>query len=333
MEVKNNSINEKNLFCVIDMISSISSEIYYMIDLMDDKVCYISPNALYLFGNKEVEKQINGNNDKYDKVTCQTDLLLWKDLREAIVIYIKENSEKRDEIEYFSCALRANWEYSKLSKPLSLTLHHRMIPMWKEKNLRYLLCSVENSVTKKSGNLRVHFKNKLSCEIYNIHTNMWKKVDIPQFTERERAILILTKQGKKDQKIAEEFNISAKAISSNKTALYEKIGFLNDPTGDEHENKDVDKKMEAVSFASNYSSLIHLNCTQKPKTEQNLLPKTETKCKRTRKLITTDVAQSLQNALDAGKSIREAARMIEISESAVRYAIKRGVIDVNCAKK
>jgi len=57
------------------------------------------------------------------------------------------------------------------------------------------------------------------------------------------------------------------------------------------------------------------------------------KCKRTRKLITTDVAQSLQNALDAGKSIREAARMIEISESVVRYVIKRGVTGVNCAKK
>ena len=70
-----------------------------------------------------------------------------------------------------------------------------MKPICLNNPFRYVICILGSSTYKETGNLLLHNKNILIYEEYNFITRRWKQQTRELLTEREKAILMLAKQG------------------------------------------------------------------------------------------------------------------------------------------
>jgi DNA-binding CsgD family transcriptional regulator len=196
--------------------------------------------------------------------------------------------------------------YSFLSKPLSRMVYHRAKPVWINDQLRYFICSVVCSVEKETGNPRVYYKCGLSYEEYSFKTERWKHVKTERLTERERAILMLARQGRSSRELADTLYASYHTVRNQIGSLFLKLG--------------VNSMLEAVVFAANRRMIFG---QKQDKKKFGQLP-VEPTCNRARVLFTADMLQRIQQALDNGLSIRKAARQEGIAEFAIRYWIRLG---------
>ncbi|MDR1201932.1 MAG: PAS domain-containing protein [Tannerellaceae bacterium] len=88
-----------------DIISSITAESFYVLDIRKKQFCYIKPDDLFLCGHS-VEDVLKSGYDFYSKIIYPDDLSLWSDMDKAIWRYLKNDEEKWDNIDYFSCTFR-----------------------------------------------------------------------------------------------------------------------------------------------------------------------------------------------------------------------------------
>ena len=286
----------------LEILSSTLTESIYVIDMATNWFCYVSPNDLFLCGHT-VEDALLCGNDFYKKIVLPDDLPLWEKIFKAVLGYLSDFDENRAEIDYFSCTFRLQRKYSFSSlRTLPQMVYHRIKPIFGNDNLRYLVCSVRSSACKKTGNLRLYCKNGMSYEEYNTATRRWKRKTIEPLTERERAILMLAQQGKSSGEIANYLCKGRNTIRNQIKPLFSKLN--------------VHSMQEAVDFAG-YHRLIY------PKQDIEMQP-AEKRCKRNRVLLKEDMLQHIQQQLDIGKSIRQAAKLEGIAESAIRYWIKKG---------
>jgi len=285
----------------IDMLSSIVTECIYVIDVATNRFCYVPSNDLFLCGYS-VEEALTGANDFYKKIVLKDDLPAWEKMYKAVLWYLKDSDEKRDEIDYFSSTFRLQRKVSFSSpRPLLQMIYHRMEPVWENGELLYIICSVRSAATKKTGNLRVYFKDGLTYEEYNITTRRWKWKTLELLTEREKAILILAQQGKNSEEIANYLCKSRNTIRNQIKPLFYKLN--------------VHSIREAVDFAF-YHHIIYT------RTDKQLQSR-EAPHKRPRVILTADMMQHIQQYLDEGISIRQSARIEGIAESAIRYWINK----------
>jgi DNA-binding CsgD family transcriptional regulator len=284
-----------------DVFSSIATESFYVLDVPRKQFCYVKPDDLFLCGFSAGEALREGY-DFYSKIVYLEDLSLWTDMRKAVLRYIKNFEEKRDEIDYFSCTFRLQRKYSFRIHPLPQMIYHRMKPVWKDNESRYLICSVESSTAKEAGNLCMYSKDGLTYEEYSFRSKRWKRKTKEQLTERERAILMLAGQGKKSKEIASDLFKGQCTIRNQIKPLFSKLN--------------VHSMREAIEFACRHRMIYPM---------QNMEPQSiEAPCKRSRILITEDMSRRIQQYLDDGISIRQAARLEGISEPAIRYWIEKG---------
>lgn len=279
-----------------DMLSSITTESLYVLDIPQKQFCYVKPDDLFLCGFS-TEEALKEGYDFYSKIVYPEDLSLWTDMRKAVLRRLKNFEKIRDEIDYFSCTFRLLRRYSFISRPLPQMVYHRMKPVWTDNELRYLICSVESSTIKEAGNLHLYTKDGLIYEEYNFTTKRWKQKTKELLTERERAILMLAQQGKSSAEIADNLCKGQNTIRNQIKALFSKF--------------EVHSMQEAIEFAC-------YHCMISPK--QDIEPQPiEASCKRSRVLLTEDMLQRIQQYLDDGKSVRQAAKLEGIAESAIRY--------------
>ena len=287
-----------------DLFSSIATESFYVINVITNRFCYVSPNDLFLCGHS-VEEALQLGNDFYKKIVYPDDLLLWEKMRKAVLRYLKDSNDNWDKVDYFCCTFRLQRKYSSLHpRPLSQMVYHRMKPIWKNDELYYLICSVRSSATQKAGNLCKYYKDGLTYEEYNSTTQRWKRKTIEPLTERERAILMLAQQGKRSKEIANNLYKGHNTIRNQITQLFSKLN--------------VHSMQEAVDFAGNQ---IY------PKREIELQP-VEMHYKRSQVLLNEDKLLRIQQHLDDGKSNRQAAKLEGIAESTIRYWIGKGKLVV-----
>jgi len=293
----------------LDLLSSIVTESFYVIDVTANRFCYVSPNDLFLCGHSVDDALALGDNF-YKKIVHPDDLLLWKKMFKAILLYLNDYEGKQDEVNYFSCTFRLQRKYSFFIRPLSQMVFHRIKPVWEDDKLRYLICSIGSSTANESGNLCMYNKDGLTYEKYNFTTNRWKRIVIEQLTEREKAILMLAKQGKSSKEIANDLCKGCCTIRNQIKILFQKL--------------EVNSMQEAVDFAYNNHIIYY---ARQAMTEPEKLP-IEAPCKRTPILFTSDRLQHIQQYLDDGLSIRQAAKQESVSESAIRYWIKQGKLTI-----
>ena len=147
------------------LFSSIITDSFYVLDIVQKQFCYIKPDNLFLCDHS-VEEAMRLGHDFYTQIIHPDDLPLWTNILKIIPQYL-DRKDKWNEIDYFSCTLRLLRKYSFSSHFLSQMVYQRMKPICLNNNLRYLICIVENSTDKKAGNLFLHNKDKSTYEEYN----------------------------------------------------------------------------------------------------------------------------------------------------------------------
>ena len=216
-------INFDHVRRYLDILSSITTESFYVIDVAENRFCFASPNDLFPCGHSVDDALALGDNF-YKKMVHPDDLSLWEKIRKAVLLYLNDYEEKQDEIDYFFCTFRLQRKYSFRIHPLSQMVYHRMKPVWEDDKLRYLICSVGNTIFKETGNLRMYHKNGKIYEEYDFKGHRWIQKMTNLLTERESAILMLAKQGKSAKEIANDFDREYKTIDNQITNMYNKLG-------------------------------------------------------------------------------------------------------------
>jgi DNA-binding CsgD family transcriptional regulator len=304
-DIKFNSTEEDELFINMNEFSDILIAATYIIDFKKRCFCFVSNHDFFLCGFSSGDALRQGY-DFYSKIVYPEDLSLWTDMRKAVLRHIRDFEEKRNEIDYFSCTFRLQHKYFFLTHPLLQMVFHRMKPIWKNGELRYLICSVKNSTDKEAGNLCMHYKDGSIYEEYNFRTGRWKRNPQKPLTERERAILILALQGKSTKEIANDLCKGQNTIQNQIKLLFSKLK--------------VHTMQEAIEFACHHR-LIYL--------KQDVEPQAiEAPCKRKRVLITETMMLHIQQHLSVGDSIRQTASLEGTSEGAIRYWITQGKLKI-----
>jgi DNA-binding CsgD family transcriptional regulator len=289
--------HDSALIRYLDLFSSIIAESFYVWDIPQKQFCYVRPDDFFLCGYS-VEDTLREGLGFYSKIVYSKDLPLWTDMCKAIWRYLKDSEKKRDKVDYFSCTFRLQRKYSFTSHHLPQMVYHRIKPVWEDDELRYFICFVRGSSIKDTGNLRVYNSDGSAYKEYNFAIKRWKEKNRESLTERERAILMLAGQGKTTKEIANALCKGQDTIHNQIKLLFSKLN--------------VHSMQEAIEYAC-YHWLIY------PKQEDIELQLIKTYSPKKRILFTEDILQRIQQHLDDGKSIRQAARLEGVSESSVRY--------------
>lgn len=211
-----------------DWLSSVITESFYVVDLLQKKICYVKDNEFLLSGLES---------DFHSKNIYVNDLSLWETMFRVVLQYLEMVGDKRNEINYFSCTFRMQCKCSFVLRPLVQMVYQRIKYMYENDVLRYLICFIKNTTIKDSGNLRVYNKDCEYFSEYNFKTNCWESQIVELLTERERVILILSKQGKSSKEIANDLCRSENTIRNQIKSLFLKLN--------------VHSMQEAIEYACN----------------------------------------------------------------------------------
>jgi len=297
-------MNDEQLIQYLDILPLIDSESVYVIDVSTNKFCYVSTNELFRCGYS-VEEILKLGYDFYKEIVHPEDLRLWNKMRTAVLLNLKYFEEKKDEIDYISCTFRLQHKFSFLpSHPLPQMVYHRMQPFWKNEKIQYLICFIRTSATKKTGNLRIYYKDGLTYEEYNISTQRWKQKTIIPLTEREQAILMLAQQGKNSEEIADCLCKGRNTIRNQIKPLFAKLS--------------VHSMREAVDFVYSHNMILSKKDIKWQHIEMNH--------KRSRVLLQEGILLRIQQHLDNGKSNRQVAKLEGTTEGTIRYWIRKGIL-------
>lgn len=230
-----------------ELISSVYPGDCYVVDIVNEQFCHIKSDGLFLCGFS-VEEALQRGIDFYTRIVYPEDLSIWANIRKTILLYLRTSDEKRDEIDYFSCTFRLQRKYSFTPHPLTQMIYLRTKPVRIDNDLHYLICTLESSTIRTSGNLLMHSKDGSSYTEYNFQTRRWKQKEKVSLTERESAILILAGQGKSSKEIANLLCKGENTVRNQMKALYAKLG--------------VHSMQEAIEFVNNFR-LIYLKSDAK----------------------------------------------------------------------
>jgi DNA-binding CsgD family transcriptional regulator len=294
--------DDSEIIHYLDLLSSLSTESFYVIDLAQRQICYISPNASFL-GGYSVEEALRLGYDLYPQIVHPEDLPIVKKTHRAVLRNLSRIGENRDKIDYFFNVFRLKHHFSFLAKPLYQMSYHKAKPIWKDDGLAYFICAVGSAVARKAESLYLYFKNEMTYQAYNFTTQQWNTVTKEPLSEYEKAILILAGQGTSGHDIANELCVSYNGFRHHLSRLYAKLGVSN--------------IREAILFATTRRMLFVSN-TDKGDSDR---PANE---KASRRRLTAENLQRIQQELDIKLSIRKAAKKENVSEGAIRYWIERG---------
>lgn len=198
----------------LDWLSSVITENFYVVDLLQKKICYTNTNGFLLSGLER---------DFLSKSIYVNDLSLWKAMFRIILQYLEVVGDERNEINYFSCTFRMQCKCSFVSRPLVQMVYQRIKYMYENDVLRYLICFIKHTTIKDTGNLWVQNKDCKYFSEYDFKTNRWVSKVMEPLTEREIIILMLSKQGKSSKGIANDLCRSENTIRNQIKSLFLKL--------------------------------------------------------------------------------------------------------------
>ena len=188
----------------------------------------------------------------FDKVIHPDDVFLWAEMHNAILKSLYELEFTMDEVHYFSCTFRIKNSLQFRESAQYLMAYLKLKPIWGNRQLKYGLCLLAESVIKTSGNLRVHFNKKAYFCEYSGRSAKWKQVKNIKLSPREKELIMLLKQGKSRKVIAEAMCVTMNTVDNTIKQIFEKL--------------DVDNSMQAAIYATNHRLLF--NPASSKKTEK-----------------------------------------------------------------
>jgi DNA-binding NarL/FixJ family response regulator len=302
-------IDEKNHTVPFETLSSLCSEAIYIIDFKRQCFCYVSNHDLFLCGHSQEEVMRSGY-DFYSKIIHPDDLSLLKTMYHIINLYILEQKES---INYFSFTVRLK-NYLQENQFDYFMVYHKLKPIYnQESNLG--ICTLTLSVMPDSGNLIACLNNNDSyLDEYSFISGKWKRQKNKGLTEKERAIIVLSKQGLDNKSIAGKLCISYDTLRHAITILCEKLGVKN--------------LKQAVVYATNHLMLFETKTESFNKNVSSDQPPKKSNEKQRNKL-TAEKLHNIQIRLNRGQSVNSIVKEENISRSSIRNAVKTGKLHIN----
>jgi DNA-binding NarL/FixJ family response regulator len=300
--------DEKDCIIPFETFTSLFSEAIYVIDFKRQCFCYVSSHALFLCGHSQEEAMRSGY-DFYSRIIHPDDLSLLKKMLRVINMYI---SEQKEEVNFFSFTVRHK-NHLQGNQFDYCMVYHRLKPICnKESNLG--ICILTLSVMPDSGNLMCFNSNGSYPDEYSFISGKWKKRENKGLTERERAILVLSKQRLDNRSIAGRLCISYDTLKHMITVLCEKLGVKN--------------LKQAVVYATNHLMLFETGPDSPDKNVSSDQPPENNNKKQRNKLI-AEKLHNIQIRLNSGQSVNSIAKEENISRSSIRNAVKTGKLHKN----
>jgi DNA-binding CsgD family transcriptional regulator len=226
--------DEKMYGCQIEIlnrISAISDGSIYAIDLWERCFLVVSNHDLFLSGTPP-EDVLKMGYDFFRKVIFPDDLQLFIDIHRIILQRLFNPEYEYRDIDYFAFNFRL------LNEGKSLMVYHKMLPMFINDQIRWIICHLSSSVKQNSGNLEIHYQSGREYASYSFEKQQWQEKKMSKLTDREKDILKLTKQGKCGKEIAHILCISHGTLRNIELAIYRKLN--------------VHSMIEAIIYATNH---------------------------------------------------------------------------------
>jgi DNA-binding CsgD family transcriptional regulator len=296
------------LFEIIDDIAAMTMEAAFVIDFQKRCFCFVANHDLFLCGHTPEEVMKSGY-DFLVEAVHPDDRQLLKNMYNAVSDRLRSADDLKD-VNYFSCTFRIRCNFIKgvhNKNPDYVMVYLKLKPltMYGQMN-RFGLCLLASSVITEPGNLGTYYKNSLDFDAYSFVSGKWERQKGKPLSDRQRFMILYTKQGKKDKEIADMLCITVKAYNAEKTRLFENLG--------------VTTMRQATVYATNHQQ-IFVSSRKIPDIPKE--PEPDKKPKQ-RHELTPDVLKRIQTGLDNGLSIRSLARREGFSEKAIRKAIGQG---------
>ena len=283
----------------IEDFASVSLETVYVVDFLNEGFHFVPNRGDFLCGYSVTEVMSLGYGF-LPTIIHDNDLPLLRDMYQAIRRRLFGKSDLGC-IRFFSFTIRIRIK----NESKYMMYYHKIRPIFIDGMLRYGLCMMRNSVLDTPGRLRAYLTNGKDYEEYSPKTKKWKRGIEEELTEQEKGVLRLAKRGKMGKVAAGKLCLGYQAYRNIGAAIYKKLK--------------VKSLMQAVIYAFDHQLIFEPNeNVRKGKQETQIRPK------RTRRLLTPELVQQIQKRLNEGQSIRSIAKSAQVTEGAIRYAIKRG---------
>jgi DNA-binding CsgD family transcriptional regulator len=168
---------------------------------------------------------------------------------EEIQSLISENLYVRGtqaiDIKYISFNFRIKYEPQIGKTPEYLMVYHKIKPIFVDGQIRFSICMLTSSVIKRSGNLRIYYKNCPDFDEYSDKTGEWERRHFKPLTEQEIRILRFSKQRLTNKQIAEKLGISYFTLRHANMRICKKF--------------DVETMLQAVIYATDHLLLFDPN--------------------------------------------------------------------------
>ena len=178
----------------------------------------------------------------FNEVIHPDDIFLWAEMHNIILKSLHEQEFTANEVHFFSCTFRIKNSLQFRESPQYLMAYLKLKPVWVNRQLKYGLCLLTDSVIKTSGNLRVYFREKVDFYEYSRLCKKWEQVKHVHLTPRERELIMWLKQGKRRKEIAEVMCVEMNTVDNIIKHIFDKL--------------EVDSSMQAVIYATNHRLLF-----------------------------------------------------------------------------
>jgi DNA-binding CsgD family transcriptional regulator len=284
--------------------ANIVTEAVYVLDFQKRCFHYVADHEFFLCGYSQEEVMSLGY-DFFQEVIHPEDLSLWEKMHNVILKRL-EKSGSIEGIDYFSCSFRLKCRLPTAGKFDYLMAYQKLKPKYIDGQLRFGICTLSVSVIQTSGKLRLYYKNKPDYETYSIIGQKWRKQKIRLLNDRQKAILILAKQGKSRREVACILCVSVGVIDMEKTFIFEKLG--------------VSTTEQAIIYATNHRLIFSHNPFGTGSIGKEDLPEKQD----INHSLTANILERIQEGLKNGQSVNALAKKEGFSETALRKAIKCG---------
>ena len=200
-EQKSISMQRRKVF------SSIITDSFYVLDIVQKQFIYIKPDDLFLCGHS-VKEAMELGYDFFSRVIHPEDLPLWKIFLENLPQKMQSLQENRTVPEAFFCLFRLLRKYSFLKEPVELYTYHRLIPIYEDLTLIYLIDIISYT----------------NC---NHKTQRWKIQAVPSLSKSETRVLSLSQIGQSSFSIGNTLGVSESTIQSHMASIKRKFETSN----------------------------------------------------------------------------------------------------------
>jgi DNA-binding CsgD family transcriptional regulator len=296
------------LFACYESFSDMMMEAVYILDFQKRNFHYVGHHDFFLCGYSQ-EEAMNLGYNFFREVIHPEDLLLWAKMHNAILKFLRRPDLQVNGINYFSCAFRIRNRLQAGNKSGYLMAYQKLKPKWMNGELRLGICLLSCSVIPKPGHLEIYYKSSPDYDKYSFESQKWKRQKVSTLSERQKWILMLDKQGRSHQEMANIICVSVKTIEKEISSLFEKLG--------------VNSMGQAVIYATNHRLIF--DCAHSgSKGQVKKIQPIKKQRSRNKHTLTLDILIRIQAGLNNGRSVNSLAKEEKFSETAIRKAVKQG---------